>query len=127
MTDPIADFLTRLRNALMVGHFEVKMPYSRLKMSIASILVKQGFIAEAKMADERTLLVVLKYDAQGQAVIRKLYRVSKPGLRVYSQSKQLPRVLGGAGIAIVSTSQGLLTDHDARQRNLGGEVLCCVY
>ena len=126
-SDPIADMLTRIRNAQRVGHNEVSLPKSKLKAEIAKILVKQGFIKSFSMVDERTLSLQLKYDRKGEPIIQYLKKVSKPGLRVYSKSTRLPRILGGAGTDIVSTSKGLLTDQEARIHGVGGEVLCYVY
>jgi small subunit ribosomal protein S8 len=126
-SDPIADMLTRIRNAQRVGHNEVSLPKSKLKAEIAKILVKQGFIKSFSMVDERTLSLQLKYDRKGEPIIQYLKKVSKPGLRVYSKAIRLPRILGGAGTAIVSTSKGLLTDQEARIHGVGGEVLCYVY
>ncbi|MCX5920828.1 MAG: 30S ribosomal protein S8 [Candidatus Melainabacteria bacterium] len=126
-SDPIADMLTRIRNAQRVGHNEVSLPKSKLKAEIAKILVKQGFIKSFSMVDERTLSLQLKYDRKGEPIIQYLKKVSKPGLRVYSKATRLPRILGGAGTAIVSTSKGLLTDQEARTQGVGGEVLCYVY
>jgi small subunit ribosomal protein S8 len=126
-SDPIADMLTRIRNAQRVGHNDVSLPKSKLKVEIAKILVKQGFINSFSMVDERTLSLQLKYDRKGEPIIQYLKKVSKPGLRVYSKATRLPRILGGAGTAIVSTSKGLLTDQEARIQGVGGEVLCYVY
>jgi len=126
-SDPIADMLTRIRNAQRVGHNDVSLPKSKLKVEIAKILVKQGFIKSISMVDERTLSLQLKYDRKGEPIIQYLKKVSKPGLRVYSKATRLPRILGGAGTAIVSTSKGLLTDQEARIQGVGGEVLCYVY
>ena len=126
-SDPIADMLTRIRNAQRVGHNEVSLPKSKLKAEIAKILVKQGCIKSFSMVDERTLSLQLKYDRKGEPIIQYLKKVSKPGLRVYSKATRLPRILGGAGTAIVSTSKGLLTDQEARTQGVGGEVLCYVY
>ena len=130
MTDPIADMLTRLRNANQAYHDKVTMPYSKIKANIAEVLKAEGYIA-AWAAEEpaegevgRRLVVELKY---GQNRERSLKRVSKPGLRVYAKSEELPRVLGGLGVAIISTSQGLLTDRQARKRSVGGEVLAFVW
>ncbi len=132
MTDPIADMLTRIRNANTAMHDTVKMPSSKLKISLAKILVKEGYVAsydvktnEAKPGS--TLEVTLKYSDSRRRTISGIQRVSKPGLRVYTQADRLPRVLGGMGVAVLSTSQGLLTDKEARQRRVGGEVLCYVW
>ncbi len=130
MTDPIADMLTRIRNANQVSHETVSMPSSKLKVQLAKLLKEEGFIADYSEKVEgkfKVLEITLKYDAKNKPVITKLERISKPGLRSYSKSKNLPKVLGGMGIAVVSTSKGLLTDRKARKENLGGEVLCYVY
>ena len=130
MTDPIADMLTRIRNANTVGHPTVEMPSSKLKVQLAKLLKEEGFITDYEVKDAgkfKVLSITLKYDAKNKPIITKLERISKPGLRNYSKAKNLPKVLGGMGIAIVSTSKGLLTDRKARKENLGGEVLCYVY
>ncbi len=130
MTDPIADMLTRIRNASMVSHASVEMPSSKLKVQLAKLLKEEGFISDYNVKEVgkfKVLEITLKYDAKNKPIISKLERVSKPGLRNYSKAKNLPKVLGGMGIAIVSTSKGLLTDRKARKENIGGEVLCYVY
>ena len=130
MTDPIADMLTRIRNANMVSHEKVEMPSSKLKVELAKLLKEEGFITDYEVKEVgkfKVLTVILKYDMNKKPVITKLERISKPGLRNYSKAKNLPKVLGGMGIAIVSTSKGLLTDRKARKENIGGEVLCYVY
>lgn len=130
MTDPIADMLTRIRNANQVSHTTVEMPSSKLKVQLAKLLKEEGYITDYEVKDEgkfKVLVITLKYDVQNKPIITKLERVSKPGLRNYSKAKNLPKVLGGMGIAVVSTSKGLLTDRKARKENLGGEVLCYVY
>src|SRR3954469_20488252 len=132
MTDPIADMLTRLRNANMAFHDEVLMPSSKLKEALARILEREGYISGFAVEDVesrpgRQLKVVLKYTQDRKRTISGLRRVSKPGLRVYSKSDTVPRVLGGMGIAILSTNQGLMTAREARQRRVGGEVLCQVW
>jgi small subunit ribosomal protein S8 len=130
MTDPIADMLTRLRNANSAYHETVSMPYSRLKANIAEILQQEGYIAAFSVADAdvgRTLEVQLKFGPHRERSIAGLRRVSKPGLRVYAKSTNLPRVLGGLGIAILSTSSGLLTDRQAAKQGVGGEVLAYVW
>ena len=130
MTDPIADMLTRIRNANQVSHETVSMPSSKLKVQLAKLLKEEGFITDYSEKVEgkfKVLEITLKYDAKNKPVITKLERISKPGLRSYSKSKNLPKVLGGMGIAVVSTSKGLLTDRKARKENIGGEVLCYVY
>ena len=130
MTDPIADMLTRIRNANMVSHPSVSMPSSKLKVQLAKLLKEEGFITDYSVKDEgkfKVLEITLKYDEKNKPIITKLERISKPGLRNYSKAKNLPKVLGGMGIAIVSTSKGLLTDRKARKENIGGEVLCYIY
>ena len=130
MTDPIADMLTRIRNANMVSHPSVSMPSSKLKVQLAKHLKEEGFITDYSVKEDgkfKVLEITLKYDANNKPIITKLERISKPGLRNYSKAKNLPKVLGGMGIAIVSTSKGLLTDRKARKENIGGEVLCYVY
>ncbi len=130
MTDPIADMLTRIRNANMVSHPSVEMPSSKLKVQLAKLLKEEGFITDYNVKENgkfKVLEINLKYDAKNKPIITKLERISKPGLRNYSKAKNLPKVLGGMGIAIVSTSKGLLTDRKARKENIGGEVLCYVY
>ena len=129
-TDPIADMLTRIRNANMVSHSSVEMPSSKLKVQLAKLLKEEGFITDyndKEVGKFKVLEITLKYDAKNKPIITKLERISKPGLRSYSKAKNLPKVLGGMGIAIVSTSKGLLTDRKARKENIGGEVLCYVY
>ena len=130
MTDPIADMLTRIRNANMVSHEKVEMPSSKLKVELAKLLKEEGFIADYDVKEVgkfKVLSITLKYDEKNKPVITKLERISKPGLRNYCKAKNLPKVLGGMGIAIISTSKGLLTDRKARKENIGGEVLCYVY
>ena len=130
MTDPIADMLTRIRNANVVSHPEVEMPASNLKIEMAKLLKDEGYIANYEVKEVgkfRVLNITLKYDAQNNPVITNLQRVSRPGLRSYCKAKNLPQVLGGMGIAVVSTSKGLLTDRKARQENVGGEVVCYVW
>ena len=130
MTDPIADFLTRIRNASSAYHDEVVMPFSKLKGSISDILVKEGYIASWTTADAtvgKSLVVKLKYGPNRERSIAGTRRVSKPGLRVYARSTELPKVLGGLGIAIISTSSGLLTDRQAAKKKVGGEVLAYVW
>ena len=129
-TDPIADMLTRIRNANLVSHPSVEVPASKLKVQLAKLLKEEGFIADYEVKEEgkfKTIVITLKYEANGKPVITKLQRVSKPGLRHYSKAKNLEKVLGGMGIAVVSTPKGLLTDRKARKENVGGEVLCYVY
>ena len=132
MTDPIADMLTRIRNANTAMHDEVRMPSSKKKEALAAILKKEGYIEDFAVADNGTrpgssLTVTMKYSPERARTISGLRRVSKPGLRVYSAANEVPRVLGGLGVAVVSTSQGLMTDREARKRNVGGEVLCFVW
>ena len=128
MTDPIADFLTRIRNGQRSGKTEVGMPSSRMKLALAKVLKDEGYIDDfgiAEDGDKPTLTVRLKY-YQGRPVIDRLERVSRPGLRVYKGKDDLPRVLGGMGVAIVSTSRGVMTDREARAGGHGGEILCIV-
>ena len=129
-TDPISDYLTRVRNAVRANHRVVEIPASNLKKEITKILFDQGYILSYKFDDstaQGSIKIALKYDENKQPVIRKIQRVSKPGLRKYSSSSDLPRVLNGLGIAIVSTSKGVMTVKQARRENVGGEVLCSVY
>ena len=130
-TDPIADYLTRIRNANRAGHKVVSIPASNLKKEITKILFDQGYILSYKFEDDSTqgsIKIALKYDSYTkEPVIKKLERISKPGLRKYSDSESLPRVLNGLGIAIVSTSKGLMTGKKAKQSNVGGEILCYVH
>lgn len=130
-TDPISDYLTRVRNAIMAKHRVVEIPASNLKKEITKILFDQGYILSYKFDDssvQGTIKIALKYNKDTkESVIKKLERISKPGLRKYSHSKELPRVLNGLGIAIVSTSHGVMTDKQARKENVGGEILCYVY
>ena len=133
VTDSIGDYLTRIRNAQMAGHRIVEIPASKLKKAITEILYEQGYILKYKFVEEGkgtqgTIKIALKYDPQTrQPVIQKLMRVSKPGLRQYRSAKDLPRVINGLGIAIISTSKGVMTDKQARDLNVGGEVLCYVH
>jgi small subunit ribosomal protein S8 len=132
MTDPVADMLTRIRNANVAMHETVRMPSSKLKEALAAILEREGYIAGFSVVETpgrpgRTLEIKMKYTPDRVRTISGLKRVSKPGLRVYAKASRLPRVLGGMGVAVVSTSQGLMTDREARQRNVGGEVLCYVW
>ena len=130
MTDPIADMLTRLRHANQAHHDSVSMPSSKLKVNIASILKSEGYIADyAVVAAEvgKTLTLSLKYGANRQRAIQGVRRISKPGLRVYAKSTNLPKVLGGLGVAILSTSSGLLTDKQAENKGVGGEVLAYIW
>jgi small subunit ribosomal protein S8 len=133
MTDPIADMLTRLRNANTAYHTSVAMPYSKIKSHIAEILVQEGYIAGWSVEEPpegqigKTLIVTLKYGPSRERSIAGVRRVSKPGLRVYAKSNNMPKVLGGLGVAIISTSQGLLTDKQAAKRGVGGEVVAYVW
>ena len=132
MTDPIADMLTRIRNANVAFHDDVIMPASKLKEALAKILVQEGYITDFAVEDDpgrpgRKLRNVMKYTPDRKRTISGLRRVSKPGLRVYTKATDVPRVLGGMGIAILSTNQGLMTDRQARQHRVGGEILCHVW
>ncbi len=130
-TDPIADYLTRVRNAFSAGHRVVEIPSSNLKKEITKILFDQGYILSYKFDDssvQGTIKIALKYDRQTkESVIKNIERISTPGLRKYAGASEMPRVLNGLGIAIVSTSQGVMTNKQAVQENIGGEVLCYVY
>lgn len=132
VSDPIADMLTRVRNANVAMHDNVVMPSSKLKEALAKILVQEGYIAGFNVSDNgakpgKTLEIEMKYSADRARTISGIKRVSKPGLRVYTAADRLPRVLGGLGVAVLSTSQGLMTDKEARKRHVGGEVLCFVW
>jgi small subunit ribosomal protein S8 len=132
MTDPIADMLTRLRNANVAYHDEVRMPSSKLKEALAAVLQREGYVAGWRSEEDpsrpgKVLTVEMKYSPDRARSIAGIKRVSKPGLRVYTQADKLPRVLGGLGVAVLSTSQGLMTDREARERRVGGEVLCYVW
>lgn len=131
MTDPIADFLTRIRNAVKARHKVVEVPASNMKKSLTQILFEKGYILNYKIEEEGiqgNIKIALKYNPETkQPAIKGIVRVSRPGLRQYSGSAELPRVLNGLGVAIVSTSKGVMTDKEARQMNIGGEVLCYVY
>lgn len=130
MTDPIADLLTRIRNANMVRHATVDIPASKTKKSIVEILLKEGFIKGYEVVtveDHEAIRVALKYGVDKSRVITGIKRISKPGLKVYAKKNELPRVLGGLGVAIVSTSQGIVTDKEARKLQIGGEVICYVW
>ncbi len=135
MTDPVADMLTRIRNANTAMHDDVAMPSSKLKESLATLLHKEGYINNFNVSDNsesnelpgKTLTIEMKYSPSRSRVISGIKRVSKPGLRVYSKSNEIPRVLGGLGVAVVSTSQGLMSDREARKRRMGGEILCYVW
>ncbi|GAA0808146.1 30S ribosomal protein S8 [Clostridium sp. AF19-22AC] len=131
MSDPIADMLTRIRNANTAKHDTVDVPASKMKMAIAEILFNEGYIAKYDIVEDgnfKTIHITLKYGAdKNEKVISGLKRISKPGLRVYANSEDIPRVLGGLGTAIISTNKGVITDKDARKLNVGGEVLCFVW
>ncbi|MGQ9496855.1 MAG: 30S ribosomal protein S8 [Desulfotomaculales bacterium] len=130
MTDPVADLLTRIRNANMIYHETVDVPASKLKKAIVEILREEGFIKNYEVLQDgarQTLRIYLKYGNNRERVISGLKRISKPGLRVYAQKDEIPRVLGGLGIAILSTSKGVMTDRQARKLGIGGEVLCYVW
>ncbi|MBW8005128.1 MAG: 30S ribosomal protein S8 [candidate division NC10 bacterium] len=129
-SDPVADALTRLRNANAAGHEKVDIPSSRLKVEIARILKEEGFVTNYKVIDDpkqAILRVYLKYGPGNERVIRGITRTSRPGLRVYTRTRKIPRVLSGMGIAILSTSKGVMTDQEARRQAVGGEVLCYVW
>lgn len=130
LTDPVADMLTRIRNANRVGHDKTDIPGSRLKLGIARVLKEEGFIKDYEWVNDGrqgVIRVYLKYGGRKERVINGLKRVSRPGRRVYVKADEVPRVMGGLGVAIVSTSQGLMTDKKARRSGLGGEVLCYVW
>ena len=132
MTDPIADMLTRVRNANVAMHDTVSMPSSKLKENLAALLQREGYIDGFSVRDDpkrpgKILEIKMKYAPDRSRTISGLRRISKPGLRVYTRAEHLPRVLGGLGVAVLSTSQGLMTDREARQRKVGGEVLCYVW
>ncbi|MDY6064891.1 MAG: 30S ribosomal protein S8 [Finegoldia sp.] len=130
MTDPIADMLTRVRNAVNAKHKVVEVPASNIKKDIAQILLDEGFIEGFNVTDDNKqgiITIDLKYGPNDEKVISGIKRISKPGLRVYTNANEIPRVLGGLGIAIISTSKGLMTDKKARKENIGGEVICYVW
>ncbi len=129
MTDPIADMLTRIRNAKQIGHQTVDMPNSKMKQAILEVMKNEGYIVSYKATEgvKSTLTVTLKYTENQESVIRGLKSVSKPGLKVYAKADELPKVLNGLGIAIISTSKGIMTDKEARKLNIGGEVLAYVW
>ncbi len=130
MTDPIADMLTRIRNAVRARHPRVDVPASKMKVEIARILKEEGYISNYKVMGEgakKTLRLYLKYGPEEETPILNLERVSRPGRRIYVGAKEIPRVLGGLGIAILSTPKGIMTGREAHHRNVGGEVLCFVY
>ena len=131
VTDPIADMLTRIRNALVTKTREVEVPASSMKKAIAQILVDEGYISNYRMEEtankQGKILITLKYGPGGQRVIQGLKRISKPGLRVYAKQDEIPKVLGGLGVVIISTSKGVMTDREARKQAVGGEVLAYVW
>ena len=130
MTDPVADMLTRIRNANTAGHAEVDVPASKIKKNIAEILLKEGYIKGYEVVEaepQSTIKVQMKYGPAKKRVISGIKRISKPGLKVYAKKGEVPKVLGGLGIAIISTSNGLLTDKQARELGVGGEVICYVW
>ena len=132
MTDPLADMMTRVRNANVAMHDDVSMPSSKQKEALATVLKSEGYITDFAVADNvdrpgKTMTIQLKYSPERERVLSGIKRVSKPGLRVYCGCSEIPRVMGGLGIAVLSTSQGLLTDREARRRRVGGEVLCHVW
>ena len=130
ISDPIADMLTRIRNALMARHDSVLVPSSRMKLSILRILKREGFISDYEVVrgkPHRVLKIYLKYGEDKQPIISKLERISKPGLRIYTQRREIPRVYGGLGIAIMSTPKGVMTGHQAWRQGLGGEMLCYIW
>ena len=132
MTDPISDMLTRIRNANVAMHDEVSMPSSKSKRALAEVLRREGYIASFSERDNgprpgRTLTIEMKYSPERDRVIRGLKRISKPGLRIYRQRDEIPRVQGGLGVAVVSTNKGLMSDREARKNRMGGEILCYVW
>ena len=130
MTDPIADMLTRIRNANTVGHETVEIPASKMKKAIAEILKEEGFIADYTVIDDEKqgmIKVTMKYGANKEKVISGIKKISKPGLKVYAKAGEVPKVLGGLGIAIISTSKGVISDKEARNLGIGGEVICYVW
>ena len=130
VTDPIADMLTRIRNALTIRRSEVSIPASKTKNAIAEILFNEGYIEKHELVDDgnyKSIKITLKYGPNGEKVIQGLKRISKPGLRVYAECQDIPKVLNGLGIAIVSTNKGIMTDKEARRQNVGGEVLAFVW
>lgn len=130
MTDPIADMLTRIRNANMVGHESVDVPASKMKKSIAEILLKEGYIKGYDVIEDNKqgiIRIQMKYGQNKEKVITGIKKISKPGLKVYAKRNEIPKVLGGLGVAIISTSKGVITDKEARKENVGGEVICYVW
>ena len=130
MTDPIADMLTRMRNALTASYSTVDIPSSRLKVDIAKVLKSEGFIKNFKIIEDQkqgTMRIFFKYDEKGDSIINGLKRMSKPGCRMYSKGDRIPQVLNGYGISILSTSQGMMTDRQARKMGIGGEIICSIW
>ena len=130
ITDPVADLLTRVRNANMVNHEKVEIPASKVKKAIADIFKTEGYIKDCEFIDDGKqgiIRIYLKYGTNKEKVISGLKRISKPGLRVYAKKDEIPRVLGGLGTAVISTSKGIMTDKDARKQGLGGEVICYIW
>lgn len=130
MTDPIADMLTRIRNAIMVNKDTVEIPSSNMKKAIADIMLAEGFVSDVKLVEDGyngKLVVTLKYAGKGRSVINGLKRISKPGLRAYAGVEDMPKVLNGLGIAVLSTNKGIMTDKHAKAANVGGEVLCYIW
>ena len=130
MTDPVADMLTRIRNANTAGHADVEIPASKIKKNIAEILLKEGYIKGFEIVEtepQNIIKIQMKYGPDKKRVISGIKRISKPGLRVYSEAEEMPKVLGGLGIAIVSTNLGIMTDKEARKLGVGGEVICYVW
>lgn len=128
--DPIGDMLTRIRNAIMVRHDSVMVPASKIKLAIAKILREEGFIKDYEVVrgkPHRTIKIHLRYDDKNQPILTGAERISKPGLRIYSQNREIPRVYGGMGIAILSTPRGVMTGQEARKQGMGGEILCYVW
>lgn len=130
MSDPLADMLTRIRNAVMVGFKSVEMPTSTVKVSVAKVLKDEGYVTDYKIKEgdiQNTLVIDLKYGPEGESVITGIKRVSKPGLRKYAKANDVPKVLNGLGVAVISTSKGVVTDKTARDLNAGGEIICEVW
>ena len=129
MTDPIADLLTRIRNAASIDRESVSIPHSKVKESVCGVLKKQGFIKDYRITEEpsKTIHVFLKYGPDGEKIINEIKRISKPGCRIYKPASEMPKVLNGLGIAIVSTSKGIMSDAECREKKVGGEVLCSVW
>lgn len=130
MTDPISDMLTRIRNALMVKKPDVSLPYSKFKHNLAKLLVQEGWLASSDVKEDagmKNLVLVLKYGPDGDSTITGLKRISTPGQRIYTNQMEIPRALGGAGMTVVSTSKGLMTDRNARKQHVGGEIVCQIW